>query len=66
MPIEDSCLATVVSPWKTAAVPPPATTARVQRRNGPQSTRVEAISSMPAAMAVGAASVSSRLSTQGM
>ena len=61
------CRAVAVIPWNTAVVPPPATTASVHLRNGLTSVVIaEAVTRMPATMAVGVATVSSRLSTQGM
>jgi hypothetical protein len=56
-----------VMPWKTAVVPPPATTASVHLRKGLTSAVMEeAVTRTPATMAVGVATVSSRLSTHGM
>ena len=64
---EETCRVSVVIPWKTAVVPPPATTASVHLRNGLTSTVIaEAVTRMPATTAAGVAMVSSRLSTQGM
>ena len=64
---EEMWRVTEVIPWKTAVVPPPATTASVHLRNGLTSVVIaEAVTTIPATTAAGVATVSRRLSTQGM
>ena len=54
-----------VATCTAVAAAPPASTARVQRRSGFVSVTTEAVTRMPATIAVGVAIVSRRLSIQG-
>ncbi len=65
MSAEECSRRSVVPDWTSPAAPPPATTASVHRRSGESSGVTAAHAITPATIAVGVATVSSRLSSQG-